>query len=375
MTPPFSTTLRWAALGLLAGCGGPAAEDEPVLFIPAEPDAPRLQYLTSVAVDTDIAEAYSGLDIMLFGERKVTKALATPQGMTFRDGVFYVADIQLGVVVTLDFTEGEMDFVRLTGGRAAVSKPVAVAFDARDRFYVADVASRSVLVYDAEWRNVAQLGPFSDRSRIAGVVPHGDRLYLVDPGEGCVRVLALDDYAPLLEIGGPGSEPEERLVGPVGLAVGPDGDLYVSEAIRHRIHVYGPDGTFRRALGGPGNVPGTFSRAKGLAIHDEVIFILDAAAENCQMLDLEGRPLMYFGGSGTERGTFYLPSALWIGAEAVPVMQRFVADGFEAEAILAVTSFYGPQRVSFWAYGRHVDHDYSRYGRPPADGAPDGAPE
>ena len=349
---------------LVASCGSPGPDSGPTLFFPPAPDAPRLQFLRSVDADMDIVEERSGLDTLLFGEQTVERALVTPYGVTLHDGVFYIADLVLGMIVTIDIPGKRFDAVRLEG-RAAPKKPVNLAFAEDGRMFVADAGRRQVMVYDAEFQMLAELGPWGEESRPADVDVFGDRIYITDTGASVVRVLDLRDYSELLVFGRDGEDTEQMLKGPINLALDRDGNCYVADAIRLRVSVFGPDGSFVRNVGRVGDVPGTFSRPKGVAILDDMLLVVDAAFENCQILDLQGQPLMFFGGPGTARGQFYLPAGVWAGREGIELFRDVIDENFEVEAILAVTSFYGPHKVSFFALGKHRDFDYSIYEQAP----------
>ena len=353
-----------AAIALFAAaCGTTVRTDGPTLFFPPEPDAPRLQYLRSVTADMDIIERRSGLDTMLFGEQGVERALITPYGVTFHDGVFYVADLVLGMIVTIDIANREFDALRLEGP-AAPQKPVNLVFTEDGRLFVADLGRSQVLVYDEEFRLIHELGPWGDESRPVDVDVFGDRLYITDAGDPMVRVLDLHSYEELFAFGRDGDDPTKMVRGPSNLTHDRDGNSYVSDAIRLRISVFAADGSWLRNIGKAGDIAGSFSRPKGVTILDDMLFVVDAAFENCQILDLEGRPLMFFGGSGVAPSQFYLPAGVWVGREGLELFENELADGFEPEALIAVTNFYGPHKLSFFALGKHRDYDYSIYETP-----------
>lgn len=84
-------------------------------------------------------------------------------------------------------------------------------------------------------------------------------------------------------------------------------------------------GPFRKAVGRVGNVSGSFSRPKGLAVDgDGTLYVADALFDNIQLFDTEGRFLMHFGESGGGAGQFWMPADVAI----APGGRIWVADAF-----------------------------------------------
>jgi DNA-binding beta-propeller fold protein YncE len=79
-----------------------------------------------------------------------------------------------------------------------------------------------------------------------------------------------------------------------------------------RVELFGPDWLPQGVVGGLGDSPGLFARPRGLAFDgDGNLYVADAAFDNIQIFDLEGRLLLYFGKSGDEAGQFCLPAGLY----------------------------------------------------------------
>ncbi len=83
---------------------------------------------------------------------------------------------------------------------------------------------------------------------------------------------------------------------PDALAIGPDGDLYVSDQGNHRIVVVrpptpdAPEGEVVRVLGGPGSAPGRFDDPEDI-VFDAAgrLIVADGGNGRLQVLDLQGR--------------------------------------------------------------------------------------
>jgi DNA-binding beta-propeller fold protein YncE len=90
------------------------------------------------------------------------------------------------------------------------------------------------------------------------------------------------------------------------------GELFIADAIHHRIVVTDADGVLRRVLGGPGGEPGRFSYPYGIGIHDdESLLVVEFGGNRVQRIDPDdGRCLAMAGGTGTEPGRLRYPWAI-----------------------------------------------------------------
>jgi DNA-binding beta-propeller fold protein YncE len=89
-------------------------------------------------------------------------------------------------------------------------------------------------------------------------------------------------------------------------------ELFVADAIHHRIVVTDADGRLLRVLGGPGREPGRFSYPYGIGIDvDGTLVILEFGANRVQRIDpKDGRCLAIAGGTGVEPGRLRYPWAI-----------------------------------------------------------------
>lgn len=193
-----------------------------------------------------------------------------------------------------------------------------VAIDSRDRVYLLARHPSRVLVYE---RNGTFSGSFAE-----GVIgrPHGisvgpdDTVYLVDQGDCVVRKFSTEGV-PLGVIGTPGQpsdtgmdwalarRPEgsrqqnmmEAMRGIVGgppfnnptkLAVGPNGDLFVSDGYGNaRVHRLAPDGRLLKSWGRPGTGPGEFRLPHYVCVtSDERVIVADRENDRLQVFTLDG---------------------------------------------------------------------------------------
>lgn len=108
--------------------------------------------------------------------------------------------------------------------------------------------------------------------------------------------------------------PDWRLGRPVGLTVGPDGNLYVPDTHYQRIIVYTPDGKEVRRWGSSGTGPGQFIYPTDVAFDDRGRVFVSEYGDNdrIQVFDLQGNFLFSFGSFGTGDGQLMRPQSMVI---------------------------------------------------------------
>ena len=163
------------------------------------------------------------------------------------------------------FLDPEM--VISVAGDALLNAPRDIATAPDGSLYVADSRNHRIVHLDAQGMYLNSWGGFGDV--LAGEVP-----------------------------GGLFNEPW-------GLAVGPDGLVYVADTWNHRIQVFSPDGTFLRmwnAFDIVGTIDG-FWGPRGIAIDQaNRVFVTDTGKQRVVVFDSMGNYLTQFGGIGLEAG-------------------------------------------------------------------------
>lgn len=362
---------------LLAACAstdttGPSG---PVMF-PPPPDPPRILFLRSVSSGLDVQpKETSWLQNVVVGEDLTDdKPMSKPCAVAFKDGIFYVTDTQVGCIYRLDFKNKKADQVDLQG-RAQLMSPTGICISPDGLVYVADRARKQVVVLDAKFQWVKELGPWDPNSAPTDVAVWKNRLYVTDTGTTCTRVFDLTTDKQLMVLGNKDTE-DEYTRGPSNLTVDDNGYVYVVDTVYSRVYVWDPDGKFVMHIGKPGDAPGHLARPKGVTVLDRKLWVLDSAFDNCQIFDLQGHALLFFGGQGEAPGSMSFPRKVWVGPGTELFQEELAkAPDFTAESIVVVTNTWGP-KISFYALGKDKKFQYPavELAEKPSKPAPDPEP-
>lgn len=157
--------------------------------------------------------------------------------------------------------------------------------------------------------------------------------------------------------------PEQRYGKPVGLSVGPDGNVYVPDTHYHRVIVYSPKGQEIRQWGTEGTQPGQFIWPTDIAFDDAGrVFVSEYGDhDRIQVFDREGKYQFEFGAFGQGDGQFSRPQSMVIDGKDVYVTDScnhriavFTTDGQFVRNMGQVGSDLGQFR---FPYGLVMDRD------------------
>ncbi len=152
-------------------------------------------------------------------------------------------------------------------------------------------------------------------------------IYITDGGNHRVQAFAPDgrflrawgSFCALYESGQPGCvDPDGagpmplgagQFNEPWGIAVAPDGSVYIADLWNHRIQQFTPDGRFLRAWGGfaqasqdPQENPGLFFGPRDLVVVGDRLYVTDTGNKRIQVFTPDGRFLEAWGGPGVLPG-------------------------------------------------------------------------
>ena len=362
--------LACAAAVLIAGCSTPpnptghdkttAAPSGPVYY-PGAPNAPRIQYLTTIASERDLVAEKGGFEDFIAGEEKATQRLAQPYGVALYQGRMFVADTGAGGIAVFDLAQRRYHFMTGTGpGR--IKRPINIRIDADGTRYVTDTGRDQILVFDREDRFLRAYGT-EGQFRPVDVAIAGTRLYVTDIAHQEIQVLDKNSGNLLFKFGKPGSGLGE-LFHPTNIALGRDGDLYVVETSNFRVQRFTADGKAVRTYGEVGSTPGNFARPKGIALDRAGnLLVGDTAFQNVQVFDNQGKLLMYFGQPEGSIDGINLPAGVAIDYDNVGLFAQYAAPKFRVEYLVLVASQYGPNKVDVFGFGKLEGADYAITGK------------
>lgn len=199
-----------------------------------------------------------------------------------------------------------------------------------------------------------------NRPRGIAVGPDGS-IYVVDS-----RNARIQKYAPtgefLLAFGGEGSAPGQfgRIDaagggGPSGITMGSDGNLYVADTWNHRIQVFTPDGEYLRGWGqffdaqdnpDPSLSTGMFYGPRGITANDGLIYVTDTGNERVQVFEESGTFVRAFGGTGSDDERLLEPVGIAVTSDGTVM----VADSHNARIARFTTDgeWLDPWRIEQW---------------------------
>ncbi len=181
---------------------------------------------------------------------------------------------------------------------------VAVACDSADRVYLFARGPRPVLIFERDGTPLANWGEGLFARPHGLTVGPDDTVYCTDDFGHTVRAFT-PEGRPLLTLGTSGQPSDTgatsidyrtiRRAGPpfhypTNLAVGPAGDLYVTDGYGNaRVHRFAPDGRLLQSWGEPGGGPGQFHVPHGLAVdQDGTVFVADRENSRLQLFTADG---------------------------------------------------------------------------------------
>ena len=116
---------------------------------------------------------------------------------------------------------------------------------------------------------------------------------------------------------------------------------------------------------GQGRSSPSFGRPKGVAVDREGrVYVSDAAFQNVQVFEDNGRLLMAFGQPKQGEG-MSLPAGVAIDYDHVPLFARYADPNFKVDYLIIVASQIAPNKVDVFGFGKMVGVDYNA----PAAGA------
>jgi DNA-binding beta-propeller fold protein YncE len=145
-------------------------------------------------------------------------------------------------------------------------------------------------------------------------------IYVADSRNHRIQHLSADGNSVIAQWGtfadvSKGGAPGGTFYEPWGIAVGPDGSVYVADTWNNRIQRFSADGKFISMWGffGEGTQPDAFWGPRGLAIDRQGnLFVTDTGNKRIVVFDADGKFMTQFGSAGSDPGQFDEPVAVAI---------------------------------------------------------------
>ena len=183
-----------------------------------------------------------------------------------------------------------------------------VAVDLEDRVFLICRGDHPILMYDSRGKFLGSWGEGDFTYRTHGITVGPDNsVFCTDDGNHTIRkftpsgklLMTLGTMNTPSDTGYDGkdtrtvSRPGAPFNRPTNIAVGPTGDLYVSDGYGNcRVHQFGPNGELKRSWGTPGQGPGEFFLPHGISVHaDGRVFVCDRENDRIQIFSPDGEYL------------------------------------------------------------------------------------
>ena len=177
-----------------------------------------------------------------------------------------------------------------------------------------------------------------------------DRLYVADEALNRISIFTRENE--FLGHWGTQGSGEGQFNRPSSIAFDGHDNLYVTDSLNHRVQYYHRNGEFLRQWGGLGTGPGQFNMPWGVVPDRQGnVYVSDWRNDRIQKFDSAGDFLLQIGSSGDEDGQFHRPAGLSVDAEG----NIYVADwGNERVQVLSqqgevLAKFRGDATNSAWA--------------------------
>ena len=133
-------------------------------------------------------------------------------------------------------------------------------------------------------------------------------LLATDASHAFVQVFDKTTGKFVTRFGGRGDD-DHNLEKPEGIAVGPDGNVFIADYATGFVKIYGSDFKWLKTFSEYGSAPGQNMKSEFMDIRAGRLYMPDVGNHRVNVFDLAGNALFQFGGPGTAQGQFNTPEA------------------------------------------------------------------
>lgn len=297
----FQRILSLALLAVLAACAVNPLPPEQRYFWPPPPDKPRIEWIKSYSSQLDIEK--SGAQrfwTAISGEDQPISLVKPLEVKSVPElGRFYVSDVGSAAVVVFDLVKHEMRRLETPQGSTPIVHPLSIVADSDNNLYLLERRSNSIIVFNRyeKYLRTIDIGriPAVRRPVSLAIDRLKNRLLLADGGTQ--KVYVLDLYGALLFSFGGGGEADGQFNLPISMAVNSKGQIIVADAFNAHVQVFDSTGKFIRRFGRRGDAPGDFQLLKSVAVDStDNIYVVDGRSHAVFIFNNSGELLLSLGG-------------------------------------------------------------------------------
>jgi DNA-binding beta-propeller fold protein YncE len=299
-------------ISLFAGCA--AKEVVPRIVWPPPPDKPRLELIGVVYSEYSLKKANGKNVLDRFVGATDSIMMSTPFGVVSDSkGKVYVSDVHQKNVWVFNFNDNK---VELLSRNSAMQSPSGLALDDQGRIYVADSGKGAVWVYGVDGKPLQLIGENEiNKPSYLAIDTKSQRLFVSDGKAHKIYIFDLQGNL-VKSFGEPGREPGQ-LFSPQGMAIGPDGNLYVADMFNARVQFFTTSGEYVGTFGERGDQVGQFENPKDVSFDsDGNLYVVDGRNSNLMTFTPDGKLLLVTGAGQPSQNitAFAAPRSVFVDA-------------------------------------------------------------
>jgi DNA-binding beta-propeller fold protein YncE len=259
-----------------------------------------------------------------------------------------ICDSQAGAIADVHF--GTQTFRYIPETARLLKHPVGIHIDSRGHVFVSDFELGQVLEFDPGFTYQRAFGAPGSIAPVAAI-PRGGFLYVLDHRDGEIEVFDLKSTKRVRTIGSRGGKPDQLETPSAMTWSRKSGAFYISDTGNFRVQSVTENGNWIRSFGRQGDRTGELARPKGITADARGrIFVADATRETVQVFGAQGAPSQTIGYAGLGQGGLVLPAGITRSEPPPAFFNHLVPKGYLLKEVVWVTNQFGPVKIT--AFGR-----------------------